>query len=237
MRPPTDDISLVQTRVVTVVVVFAALCGVGVAYLLGTWRPAAPAPTRVAVIGDSYTEGTPVGGATSGTNWTSQVVPLLHQQGIDVTVAVKGAGGSGYVATGGYGVTFRQLVPSVVTPDTDLLVVFGSRNDSEHPDVQREAAATFTAARLISPDIKILAIGPEWIDGNVPGSVADTRDEVRAAAAAARVDFVDPLAEGWFAGPDHQLIGSDGWHPTDAGHRYMAEKIAPRMAELLRRPQ
>ena len=38
--------------------------------------------------------------------------------------------------------------------------------------------------------------------------------------------FVDPLAEGWFVGrPD--LIGADGVHPNDAGHAYLAEKIAP----------
>ena len=39
-------------------------------------------------------------------------------------------------------------------------------------------------------------------------------------------EFVDPLAEGWFVGrPD--LIGADGVHPNDAGHAYLAEKIAP----------
>ena len=38
--------------------------------------------------------------------------------------------------------------------------------------------------------------------------------------------FVDPIAERWFVDrPD--LIGRDGVHPTDAGHAYMADKIAP----------
>jgi len=37
--------------------------------------------------------------------------------------------------------------------------------------------------------------------------------------------FIDPLVEGWFVGrPD--LIGSDGVHPNDAGHAYLAAKIA-----------
>jgi lysophospholipase L1-like esterase len=38
--------------------------------------------------------------------------------------------------------------------------------------------------------------------------------------------FVDPIAQRWFVGrPD--LIGKDGVHPTDAGHVYLADKIAP----------
>lgn len=38
--------------------------------------------------------------------------------------------------------------------------------------------------------------------------------------------FVDPIAARWFVSrPD--LIGADGVHPTDAGHAYMAGKIAP----------
>mgnify|MGYP002623887115 CR=1 FL=1 len=38
--------------------------------------------------------------------------------------------------------------------------------------------------------------------------------------------FVDPIAEGWFVGRP-ELIGADGVHPTDAGHQYLADKIAP----------
>ncbi|MEN0140388.1 MAG: SGNH/GDSL hydrolase family protein, partial [Rhodococcus sp. (in: high G+C Gram-positive bacteria)] len=45
----------------------------------------------------------------------------------------------------------------------------------------------------------------------------------------------DPIAAGWFVDrPD--LIGRDGVHPTNAGHVYMADKIAPLIgAQLPRR--
>jgi lysophospholipase L1-like esterase len=44
--------------------------------------------------------------------------------------------------------------------------------------------------------------------------------------------FVDPLAERWFVGrPD--LIAVDGVHPTDTGHRYLAERIAGLIAAEL----
>ena len=46
--------------------------------------------------------------------------------------------------------------------------------------------------------------------------------------------WIDPIAERWFVGrPD--LIGADGVHPTDAGHAYMADKIAPLIAAQLPR--
>jgi lysophospholipase L1-like esterase len=44
---------------------------------------------------------------------------------------------------------------------------------------------------------------------------------------------VDPLAEGWFGGASSALIGSDGLHPTDEGHRHLAELIAPRIAAAI----
>jgi len=58
------------------------------------------------------------------------------------------------------------------------------------------------------------------------------RDSLHDQARAMGAVFVDPLAEGWFVGrPD--LIGPDGVHPTDAGHAYLAEKIAPLISAQL----
>jgi len=39
------------------------------------------------------------------------------------------------------------------------------------------------------------------------------------------------LAEGWFSGSRERLIGPDGIHPTDAGHRYMAQRVLAALAE------
>ena len=43
---------------------------------------------------------------------------------------------------------------------------------------------------------------------------------------------MDPIAARWFAGRP-ELIGKDGVHPTDAGHAYMAAKIAPLISAKL----
>ncbi len=48
-------------------------------------------------------------------------------------------------------------------------------------------------------------------------------------AAAVGGIFIDPLAEGWFAGAAHRFIGPDGIHPTDAGHARIAARILARL--------
>jgi lysophospholipase L1-like esterase len=60
------------------------------------------------------------------------------------------------------------------------------------------------------------------------------RDTLNSQADWAGATFIDPIREGWFVGrPD--LIGPDGVHPNDAGHAYMAEKIAPLIRAQLSR--
>ena len=109
-----------------------------------------------------------------------------------------------------------------------LVVFFGSRNDQpvdprRFPDL---AAGTFQLARFAAPDARFLVIGPPWPTATPPPAVLKIRDSLRDQALANGAEFVDPIAEGWFVGrPD--LIGRDGVHPTDAGHAYMAERIAP----------
>jgi len=76
-------------------------------------------------------------------------------------------------------------------------------------------------------------IGPPWVNGNPPGYIVTDRDAVNAAAHAAGVGFVDPLAEGWFTGDAAAFIGPDGIHPTDQGHRYLADLIRPRIESVL----
>jgi lysophospholipase L1-like esterase len=88
------------------------------------------------------------------------------------------------------------------------------------------AADTFNLARFAAPAAKVLVIGPPWPTASPPPAVLKIRDLLREQAAMVGAVFVDPIAQGWFVGrPD--LIGQDGVHPTDTGHAYMAEKIAP----------
>jgi lysophospholipase L1-like esterase len=77
-------------------------------------------------------------------------------------------------------------------------------------------------------------IGPPWPTADVPDAVLQVRDVLYGQARAAGATWIDPIAERWFVGrPD--LIGHDGVHPNDAGHAYLADKIAPLIAAQLPR--
>jgi lysophospholipase L1-like esterase len=207
------------------VVVLAAAPAVGPA-------PAASAApsakgAHIAVIGDSYTAGSDEGGGGTR-SWPTLAWKLLAQRGLAVDANVAAEGGAGYGQRGSAGRVFEDLTAQAVQRDDALVVFFGSRND-QPVDPKRFpslAASTFKLARFTAPDAKFLIIGPPWPTATPPPEVLKIRDSLRAVAAAGPAQFVDPIAEGWFVDRP-ELIGADGVHPTDAGHRYMAERIAP----------
>ena len=181
----------------------------------------------VAVVGDSYTTGSTEGG--NGANgWPALTWRRLARQGLVVDPTVAAEGRAGYVVRGYQGNVFGDLTPRAVNADDALVVFFGSRND-QGVDPLTLAGMTqqaFATARRLAPRARLLVIGPPWPTADVPPAVLQIRDVLRITAGMVGATFVDPIAEGWFVGrPD--LIGGDGVHPTDAGHAYMAERIAP----------
>ncbi len=191
---------------------------------------------HVAVVGDSYTNGTDEGG--QGQNgWTNRAWLTLARQGVQISPDVASEGRAGYVVRGDHGSVFEDLTGRAVHPDDALVVFFGSRNDEGVDPMQMAGMAhdTFDLARRIALSAKVLVIGPPWPTADPPFDVLYVRDTLNSQADWAGATFIDPIREGWFVGrPD--LIGPDGVHPNDAGHAYMAEKIAPLIrAQLSRR--
>jgi len=183
--------------------------------------------TKIAVIGDSYTAGSAEGG-NGLAGWPALAEQLLARQGVEVDADIAAEGGAGYGTRGSRGNVFQDLTAQAVRRDDDLVVFFGSRND-EPVDPQTFpalAAGTFQLARFAAPGAKFLVIGPPWPTAGPPPAVLKIRDSLRDQATLAGAVFIDPIAEGWFVGRPN-LIGLDGVHPTDAGHAYLAEKIAP----------
>jgi len=182
---------------------------------------------HIAVIGDSYTTGGDLGGLGAN-GWTARAWQLLTQQGTTVAADVAAEGGAGYGTRGNHGSVFEDLTVDAVKPDDALVVFFGSRNDQGVDPTQLSILAwgTYQLARRTAPKARFLVIGPPWPTADPPDPVLRIRDALRYQARVAGATFVDPIAAGWFVGrPD--LIGKDGVHPTDAGHAYMADKIAP----------
>ncbi len=182
---------------------------------------------RVAVVGDSYTTGTDEGGL-GPYSWTARTWRALAGQGVRIAPDVAAEGRAGYVVVGDHGSIFEDLTARAVTPDDVLVVFFGSRNDqgADLGMLAEKARSTFDLARHLAPKARLLVIGPPWPTADVPGDILAIRDVLNVEARAAGAAFVDPLGDRWFVDrPD--LIGADGVHPTDAGHEYLADKIAP----------
>lgn len=197
--------------------------------------PLTIASNRIAVIGDSYTTGGPEGGLGEK-GWTTQAWQILAQQGMAPTADVGAEGGAGYGTRGNRGSLFEDLTAATVKPDDTLVVFYGSRNDQGVDPTQLSILTygTFLLARRLAPSALFLVIGPPWPTADVPAAVIRIRDTLRYQAELAGATFVDPIAARWFVDRP-ELIGPDGVHPTDAGHTYMAEKIAPLISAQLPR--
>lgn len=188
----------------------------------------------VSVIGDSYSGALIVGGVKRA-NWADVMKQGLAKDGTSVEIKVNSAGGSGYVNPGPTKTMFGQAVAEAVTPETDVIVFFGSRNDAGQSAeaVGAEAAKAYQAATAIAPSAKLLVIGPAWTEPVTPDSVLAIRDSLRQATEAANGTFVDPLEADWFQGDAAVNIGSDRVHPNESGHIYMAGLIQPAVTAAL----
>jgi lysophospholipase L1-like esterase len=182
----------------------------------------------LAVYGDGYSSGSAAGGQGPA-GWPALLAGRLGAQ-----LQLGAAPRSGYVAIGSTGQDFADQVAATPVPDATVTIVFGSRNDLGQPvdDVSGAVTDTLDAIRSTAPDTAIVVVGPAWSNADVPAELNDQRDAVASAAAAAGATFVDPLAEGWFAEPG-DLIADDGVSPTDAGHQFIADSLAPVVSGLL----
>lgn len=204
--------------------------------------PAQPARVRslagrashVAVIGDSYTTGVDLGGL-GPKSWPSRTQRKLAQQGVQIVADVAAERGAGYGELGDHGSTFKDLTARAVKPEDALVVFFGSRNDQSVDPVQLadRARGAYDLARRFAPTAKLLVIGPLWPTADVPPAMLMIRDVLNVQARESGAVFVDPIAERWFFDRPN-LIGPDRVHPTDIGHAYLADKIAPLIRAQLR---
>lgn len=190
---------------------------------------------HVAVIGDSYTAGTDEGGL-GPKSWTAVAWHTLAQRGVRIAPSVQAEGRAGYGVPGDHDSIFEDLTARAVKPDDALVVFFGSRNDQgvDPALLAGRASDAFNLAHRFAPSARLLVIGPPWPTADVPEAVLQIRDVLNGAARAAGAAFVDPIGDRWFVDrPD--LIGPDGVHPNDAGHQYLADKIAPLIGMQLSR--
>lgn len=184
---------------------------------------------RAFFVGDSYTAGTPIGGA--GARNYSQILASAYS--FSANTAARG--GSGYVKPGPRSRPFEaEQLPALVSNNPDLVIIVGSRNDGgQRPEVVGAAAThLYESIRTALPRVRMLVVGPIWTDEAPPRRVLATRDAVRGAAIRQGIPFIDPIREAWFTSSHPELIASDGVHPTDEGHEHMASRMSEAMISL-----
>lgn len=187
--------------------------------------PELPA-SAIALVGSTHT----AGASTGPQAWPALATEQLLKQNINVDTNIA----SGSTPVGQDGQALTKEIQQAVQPVTKLVVLFGYAGDMESSatDLSTSVTGALAEAKKTAPNTRILVIGPTWTNGPPPQPLLTVRDTLKASAAKAGAMFIDPIADGWFAGqPD--LIGPDNVTLTDAGHAYLAGKMAPLIAQQL----
>lgn len=210
----------------------AAACCAGVAFLLacGNGQPtssrATPTPLDLLVLGDSIASGTDYGGLGSK-GW-----PAIVAQQLGLHLLRDFQPGTGYATAGLFGSAYTDRVDKDVALKPSIVIVEGSRNDVDAAATTRAAAGVLGKLHSQLPQATILVIGPFYLD-KTDGRTTPTNEAVKAVAASLGLTYVDTIKAGWFTGPARSLVASDGIHPTDEGHRYLANLLVPFVSRLI----
>jgi lysophospholipase L1-like esterase len=202
-------------------------------------RPGRRGP-RVAVVGDSYTEGT---GATTRT--TAYPWVMARAMGWS-DIWQSGSGGTGYLATGpSPRVKYRDRIDNdVLDHDPDLVIVTGGRNDAAFSDSAVGAEALLLFQQIAATGAALVVVGP-WFHGTPDSVILSRRDAIEAACATAGGLFLDPLDPPLVTGTGNVgdtnndgnadfLTGADAVHPTQDGHDALGLWLAARLADAWR---
>lgn len=174
-----------------------------------------------AFLGDSYTSG------YNGAGYGRAGWPALVSAAIKLRELNRAVPGTGFVNAGWTGQPIRTQVAAVVRANPRIVFLVGGHNDRRYPTATTRAAAMAVIDRLHRdvPHATLVVIGPIWSGDVAPPSLVSLRDALRRKARRVGAQFVDPIAGRWLAGSAKRFIGSDGLHPTNAGHRHIAALV------------
>jgi acyl-CoA thioesterase I len=197
-----------------------------------------PVP-RTVIVADSMSTVT----APAGPNIA---FPLTAARILGWQVQVVAHPGTGFTTPDGRGPgqpSFASTVDCLVEADPRIVIVALGSDDATSggaANVEPEATDGLSALHRRLKEAQIVAVGPLPSGGEPSPALRTVRDAVRAAAQAAHVEFIDPLAEGWISGDRsdprsgnaNQMISADGRHLTPAGHAYVGLRLATDLSRL-----
>ena len=216
--------SLVLSIVVVLLVSLAAVAYAGV--------PSADPvnAVHVDVIGDSLSTGY----KTPGNTWPGQAEPIAAGMGLKVQITNASENGAGYVQPGDMGDVFLDLANRIVNSQSQVVVLFGSDNDSGDPGIAGAVKQALARVKVLAPDASVIVVGPTSESDDPQGQLTQIRQVLSQQAAAVGAQFVDPVALGWFQGAAAQNLTSDLEHPNAAGESYLAKKMIALMVPVIK---
>lgn len=206
--------------------------------------PSAKKNLKVAIVGDSYIQGSMAEDKDNvlGLTQLAQVERLRMLTGWDILAA--GIGGSGYLAGGTNGSSLNYGAPDRINGlknyQPDLIVAYGSINDNGFTEAEITAAAIAYYAKLHNelPGIPVVVVGAE------PYNVGfEAYDKIeRAILAAVNTnppnvsDYVNLRGMSWFNGSGRvgtptndgnsdRMLSADGLHPSNEGMDMLAIRL------------
>ncbi|MFE3578699.1 SGNH/GDSL hydrolase family protein [Streptomyces vinaceus] len=215
-----------------------------------------PTGGRFMAFGDSLVDGSSINTASGAGTWAWRAARYLGS----TDYWNEARGGTGYITAGSYATLANRVAADVIANSPSRLVVWAGYNDSggSQGSIGTAAASLYAAIRAGLPACDVVVIGC-WSPSGSPGaSLTNTDATLRTAAAGAGYPFVSPITGsiynatgtlvathgGWITGTGRVgattgsgnadgYIGTDGVHPTDAGHVYLARRINAAIRELM----
>lgn len=241
--------------------VAVALLLVLAAVALGMWRPWVPLPAAAPIVAGEGTAAATIEPAplvlpehptalVFGDSWTYGSAATVRTEGyayqlaglLDGETIVDGVRGSGYLKEGIDGPAFGERIAALdPSLSPDLIIIQGSINDRAQGEAgYREAvAAAWDALAAKYPEAAIIVLGPAPHELPVGATTARIDADLGDLAAARGWWYISPIAQDWITEQNYLDVidvGPGRKHPSTAGHRYLAEKVAAALVELAGTP-
>jgi lysophospholipase L1-like esterase len=210
------------------------------------WKPTAQGG-RLGVLGDSISDGSSENtGAGIGT-WTYRAGRLLGC----TDVWDQSRGGTGYITAGSFATLANRVAGDITPYSFDRLIVWAGYNDNggDQPTIQAAAEALYaTLKSVVAPGGDIYVIGCWSPSGSPAASITNTDNSIKAAALTAGLPFISLLTGevrnsagtllatqgAWITTANAAgYIGTDGVHPNDTGHIYLARRVVEALKVLM----
>lgn len=176
--------------------------------------------TTMVVLGDSFTAGTD---QNDGPEW-----PALLSSRLGWEIVVEAAPRSGYVGSD-EGTDFGDRVDAVVEHPADIVLLAGGISDLNDDVDEVTVAAEEVAVEIIDrlPDAELVIASPfsNGRPGPVTTGLAERLEQVATDLGVTYLDVTEYLPFG------SDLIGDDGVHPSDKGHRKIAQELEQDLTE------